>query len=232
MQKDIWDSIWRVSRKYIVISLLVIIILIILFQIAFKLQPGESFSLGQLIIDAILLPIAITGFIFALTEFRVNQQIPKLNLYLEEQNGIFVKSIIVSKPSGGDVVSEYRLKLVLKNEGGVVTTWYLVQFEIPEIFCSKNKTVVEPLIGGKFYPTQVDSADAHWRLDPDKESNKSSFMSNGKFALYPNYPQPLCNINISLSPEKPSDCNIPYVIYSDKGKEENGKLEIHFLNKN
>jgi hypothetical protein len=219
-------SLWIIGITSIIMACCLVTLLTTTGQLIFNLQPGDIFTLAQLSVELILIPTVIIGFIVTIIQFRASQELAKPQLYWKTKIGNFVKSIDLTVPRGTGIVQTPRL--VIRNEGKAVTTWYLVRFDIPkEIYLAINPEI-NRLVGEHLNSSTDDS---HWYLDSFPEKQSRFFMSNGKFALYPNYPQPLCEINFIFSGDEkyPENCVIPFVIYSDKGKEEKGELKIRLL---
>jgi hypothetical protein len=219
-------SLWIIGITGIILACCLVTLLTAIGQLAFQLQPSDVFTLGQLSVELILIPTVIVGFIATIIQFRASQETAKPQLYWKTKTGNFVKSIDLTIPQAATSIVQTP-RLVMKNEGVAVTTWYLVQFEITKEIYLENTPRMNRLIGENIN-SSID--DSHWHFDSSTEKQIWSFMSNGKYALYPNYAQELGEINIIISGEEkyPESCTIPFVIYSDKGKETKGELKINF----
>jgi len=217
---------WIVGITAILLACCLVTLLTVIGQLTLNLQPGDVFTLAQLSVELILIPTVIIGFIFTIIQFRASQEAATPRLYWETKTGNLVKSIDRITPSGNARVRTPRL--VIRNEGKAITTWYLIQFEIAKEVYLRDAPRINRLVGDIISsPTN----DTHWHFNTLPEKQISSFMSNGMYALYPKYTQPLGEIDFNFSVEEkyPDSCTIPFVIYTDKGKEEKGNLKIRFV---
>jgi hypothetical protein len=123
--------------------------------------------------------------------------------------------------------SHYFGETTVKNEGKAITTWYLIKFEIAKEVYLGEVPRINRLVGDII---SSPTSDTHWHINNLPEKQIWSFMSNGMYALYPNYHQPFSEIdfNFSIEEKYPDSCTIPFVIYTDKGKEEKGELKLNY----
>jgi len=220
-------SLWIIGGAGIILACCLATSLTAIGQLVFHLQPGDTFTLGQLSVELVLIPTVIVGFIATIIQFRASQETATPQLYWETQAGNFVKSIELTISQAATSLI-HTPRLVIRNEGKAVTTWYLVQFEIVKEIYLENAPRMNRLVGENIN-SSID--DSHWYFNSLPEKQIWSFMSNGKYALYPNYAQELGEINFIFSGDEkyPESCTIPFVIYSDKGKEAKGELKIKFV---
>lgn len=217
---------WTIGVTGIILACCSVTFLTAIGQIIFQLQPSDTFSLGQLSVELILIPTVIVGFVVTIIQFRASQETATPRLYWEVHNGSFVESIDLVLPPGNGRARTPRL--AIRNEGKAITTWYLIQFEIANDVYIKDAPRIIRLVGDIISsPTN----DTHWHFNTLPEKQVFSFMSNGMYALYPDYAQPLGEVDFNFSVEEkyPDGCIIPFVIYTDKGKEEKGNLKIRFI---
>ncbi len=195
-------------------------------MLIFQLLPGDTFSLGQLIVELILIPTVIVGFIATIIQFRESQETATPRLYWETKTGTLAKAIDLTMPPGNGRARTPRLVII--NEGKAITTWYLIQFEVAKEVYLRDAPRINRLVGDII---SSPTSDTHWHFDTLPEKQFFSFVSNGMYALYPKYTQPLGEIDFNFSVEEkyPDSCTIPFVIYTDKGKEEKGNLKIRFV---
>lgn len=186
-------------------------------------QWGDLFSLGQLIIDAFLLPAAIIGFIVAIGELRKAQAIPKLALYWETEPEIFGNTLDLSGLP--KTVPSNSARPVLMNEGSYVSVWYVIHFDIPtHIYSAAN--IRDEKVPYQWFSHAGSQSD--WRIDILHEKMRVTFMSNGHVASYPNYPLPLGILNLPspISSRHNKEYEIPYTIATDHGKPSHNVLKI------
>lgn len=219
-------TLWTIGLIGSILACCLITFLTAIGQLIFQLEIGDTLSLGQLNSELILIPIVILGFITTIIQFRASQETAIPKLYWEINNGSFVEAIDLILPSGNGRARTPRL--VIRNEGKAITTWYLIQFEVTKDVYLKDIPKINRLVGDLISSPTIDT---HWHSNTLPEKQVWSFMSNGMYALYPKYTQPLGEIDFNFSVEEkyPDSCIIPFVIYTDKGKEEKGKLKIKFI---
>ena len=219
-------SLWVIGVTGIILACCSVTFITALGQTIFQLQPGDIFSLGQLSVELILIPTVIIGFVVTIIQFRETQETAIPRLYWEVNNGSFVESIDLVLPPGNGRARTPRI--VIRNEGKAITTWYLIKFEITKDVYLGDAPRINRLMGDVI---SSPTSDTHWHISTLPEKHIWSFMSNGIYALYPKYTQPLGEIDFEFSIEEkyPDSCTIPFVIYTDKGKEEKGKLKIRFV---
>ncbi len=210
-------------RKIVFIICLILMVISVISFFYLHWSTSEVLTLDQLIVELVGFPVAIYSFMIAAREFAASQQLPKPNLYWGLENGQLVKAAELEMPSGGGDTKAMRL--ILKNEGDNVTTWYLVQFDVPKDL--SNKAHMKTLVGGQIHDS------SHWKIEKPLEKLSYIFMSNGEFALYSDYPQPLGEIHfIFTGTEKYTESSIiPFIIYSDKSKKVKGELTLNFVRK-
>lgn len=214
-------SLWKMGGKYLLYITIALMAILVIAKIVFKVETGDLFSLGQLLVELTLIPTVIVGFYFTAIEFRASQQTPDLHLYWETQDKKLATTSTLKMPPGNGKGRTPRL--IVRNEGKSITTWYLIRLDFPtDIFSDNEPRLIREVGNKKDHPT----IDSHWHADVSSEKISWQFMSNGEYALYPNYAQPICVIDFEFSRAKkyPDSYVIPFMIYCDKGKEVSGKL--------
>lgn len=183
---------------------------------------GDAFSLGQLLVELILLPIVIASFVYATQQFLESQELPKPQLYFEVSENNFMDKIKLTRTSKD--ISTSTPAIILKNEGKSITRWYLVVLNISSEFYLDHQPDRRPL------NVQPHVHDPHWETLSIASGQEWRFASQGEYALYPEYIQRLCLINFFYSGGKkyPNIFKIPYVIFSDRGKKVVGELKVEF----
>lgn len=68
---------------------------------------GDIFALGQLLVDAVLLPAAVIGFLMAAEEFRQSQAAPHLDLFWSTDGGGRAKEVDLVLPAQSGVKPRY-----------------------------------------------------------------------------------------------------------------------------
>ncbi len=183
---------------------------------------GDAFSLGQLLVELILLPIVIASFIYATQQFLESQELPKPQLYFEVSENNYSQTIKWGKNKNGTTSTP---AIVLKNEGKSITSWYLVLLNISSDIYLDTQPLRSPL------NVQPNVYDPHWETISVANGVQWRFASQGEYALYPEYIQKLCTITFIFSEKKtyPKNCTVPYIIFSDRGKKVIGELKIEFI---
>lgn len=214
-------SLWKIGGKSFLYITVALTIILAIAKYVFKVETGDLFSLGQLLVELMLIPTVIAGFYFTAIEFRASQQTPDLHLYWELQDKQLKNTSILKMPPGNGRGRTPRL--IVKNEGKSITTWYLIRLDFPtKVFSDNEPKLIREVGNRRDHPT----IDSHWHTDVSAEKISWQFMSNGEYALYPNYSQPICVIDFEFSSNKeyPENYAIPFVIYCDRGKEVSGEL--------
>jgi hypothetical protein len=184
---------------------------------------GDAFSLGQLLVELILFPLAIVSFIFAAQQFVASQELPKPQLYFEPSEGNFSHTIKLTRTARDISVSTPAI--IIRNEGKSITSWYLVVLNI------SSDTYLDQPPQRHQLNVQPHVHDPHWETISIASGQQWRFTSQGEYALYPEYTQRLCSISFTYTGGKkyPANCKIPYIIFSDRGKKVSGELTIEFI---
>ena len=211
----------------IVITLIISVILLGA-QHLYSLSFGDLFSLGQFLVELILIPTVIVGFIIAIAEFRASLHKAQLSLYWEPKTDKFEKFVELNISSGN--TRESTPRIVIRNSGRAVTNWYLIRLEIPRELYFEHEPKINRLIGNISIPINTDT---HWHRDARPENIIFEFMSNGEYASYPSHPQPICALNLAFlsKNEYPEVCKLPYTIFSNQGNKNCGELSIKIRRK-
>ncbi len=182
-------------------------------------QNGDYYSYKQLFADILLIPIVVIGFYLAIREFRKSQEKPDLDLWWEI-TGEKLKSTTI-KYHQHEPITHISRSLLITNNGNAVTSWFKVTFCLPSDLTQSRVYTAD---GNK----EVWETKTYWSVYSHRAQNCYSFKSNGEIASYPGSDEPLCQIsfriegNISYGAEY----QIPYDIYSDRGKKKEGHLVL------
>lgn len=194
-------------------------------------SSGDVFSLGQLIIDAVLLPTAIIGFLFTIEEVRKAQKTFKLSVAGRLSGGNEGLTYKIS----GETNSEF-FELLLINTGNSVCVWYAIDIQIPladfDIFKNERDHFYEDnyewllhtdtgnYIFHKLTTLGSPALSAnHWREQKTDGLHLSlTFDSHGKIATYPNQDTVLSKVplfKVDGSVEQSATFHIEYAIYTN-----------------
>ena len=203
------NSFWFIVISYV-------IIIIVLTVAKDHLEFGDVFSLGQLLVDALLLPAAIIGFLYAAAEFRKSQAKPDIDLYWEVESEGIAKELPVEISSQGGAQGCF---LVLLNKGKAVGVWYMLSLVLPRdiLFSFPGR---HPILGD----------DDNWRSAITEEEVILTFMSNGQIGAYPEYELILAEIPVirRRNQEINDQYQVPYTIVTDWGQRVDGFLTLKF----
>lgn len=199
---------------------LVIVVWIVTFSIAqcWNLQEQQGrLSFGQFIMQSLLLPAAVIGFILTVQQIRKAQEVTDLHLYWSTGVGRVGRELVLKIPSTSEITRDFRLELL--NEGHLVAVWYLVEFRIPKVLALLDCVPIIGKMGDDWKRTQ---------LEDGKDFTLFSFRSKGQEAAYPGYGLQLATISVRLYRNRkyPPYCEIPYIIATDRGKPQKGVLKL------
>ena len=153
---------------------------------------GEMFSLGQITIEILFLPVAVWGLWMAVEEFRNSQRRPRL--YLTWGGGANTQNKeLTLRLSRTDIdinskntPNRITQPIVLQNEGNNVATWFSVHMECPVELLGKDaphywSPELLSLLGFK---NEYSGSD-HWDLSRGPLIEDVIFQSNGTLTSYP-----------------------------------------------
>lgn len=196
---------------------------------------GTTFALGQLILEAALIPVAVFGFWYAVQEFQKGQHRPSLYLAWEDEEPSNNKKITLQVPrpnlSSKNTPDRLNHSIVLHNEGDNVATWYSIHIEFPkDLLGIKNiphywSADLLNLLG--FHANIGDTE--NWLKEEASESRDVIFQSNGTLASYPKQNITLGKFNFLPLPEGEGDVRryrIRYKIFTDVGPSRIDALEL------
>jgi len=188
---------------------------------------GEVFSLGQVILEIFLLPVAVWGLWMAVEEFRNSQRRPGLYLIWGGEENAQSKelSLQLSKKeidiNSSNTPKHIAQSIVLQNEGNNVATWFSVHMEFPVELLGKGaphfwSTDLIRLLGFK---NEYGGGD-HWDLSRGPSAEDVVLQSNGTLASYPQQRVILGTLWFIPVPEGKSEVQryrIKYKIFTDVG---------------
>jgi len=215
------------ATRYIGIACVIISFILMIAWMAGIQQWGDVFSLGQLLVDAIILPAAIISFIMTAEEFKETHTSPKLDFYWEIKPGKIEKETELSIPLPANIQSEQAvhdrgIRPVLINSRQAIAVWYMLSFDVPREICEHI-----PLRRAEQSWTGQLGEGSNWRQESLPDKLRVVFLSNGEIACYPGYPLPLRILSLSLAADKQSkEYKVPYTIVTDRGHTTKGSLLV------
>ncbi len=187
---------------------------------------GDAFSLGQLFLESMLLPVAALGFWMAYQEFRKSQRRPSLYLAWDDEVLTYNKELVLhlERPNLGSKKTPDRLNhpVALHNDGDNVATWYSIHMEFPvELLGRKNiphfwSADLLRLLG--FYE-EIGERE-NWIRKQAPSTQDEIFQSNGTLASFPKQKITLGRFSFLPIPEGEGSVqqyDIRYKIYTDVG---------------
>jgi hypothetical protein len=191
------------------------------------LGVADVLSLGQLIVEFLLLPAAMIGLLIAVEEFRSSGALPKLDLWWMFGRDKYEKTYainIIPEMIGHPEEWPATASLAVINTGNSVAEWFVVEFKIPFELSSPEEIEGKSehwhgSVGGE------DSWHVHWTVD----YLSVSFMSNGRIASYPGLPLELGSVALYAYQVSKEKYQIEYNIVTNKGKPKAGSLLVSVI---
>lgn len=225
--------------KFVLVIAATLLILFIVMAVYLLIVPdgnlGDAFSLGQLFLESMLLPVAALGFWMAFQEFRANQRRPRLYLAGEGEELAHSKKISLDLPrpnlSSKNTPDRLNHSIVLHNEGDNVATWYSIHIEFPkDLLGIKNIPHYWPpdLLSLLGFHANIGETE-NWLKIEASESRDVIFRSKGTLASYPKQNITLGKFNFLPLPEGEEDVQryrIRYKIFTDAGPSRIDALEL------
>ena len=187
---------------------------------------GTTFALGQLILEAALIPIAVFGFWYVAQEFQKGQRRP--DLYLSWDDEVLTNnrelSVYIQRPDTGGNKTPARINrsIALHNIGDNIAVWYTINLAFPvELFRGR---AVPPgwdqgLMGLSGFYGEFGGKD-YWSQRQMPSTQDEVFRSNGNLASYPRQKIILGTLKFVPVPEEDQavqEYEIRYKIYTDAG---------------
>jgi len=217
-----------VAALIILLSLLVMVLYAVCFS---GINDGDTFALGQWILEAALIPIAVLGFWYAFQEFKKAQRRPHLFLSWDDDGIEGHKNTITvpAQPSqGGNKFSRIERSIVLHNDGDNVAIWYSINLSFPTELLRRRDLPeglnLELMRLSGFY-RQVGGE--HWAENRAPVVGDDIFQSSGTLASYPGQDLTLGDLHFYPILDEDQDrqeFRIPYKIFT-----ESGPSRIHHL---
>jgi hypothetical protein len=192
-----------ISMLFYIIS---VIILIIMVKLMAVYQWGDIFSLGQLVVDFCLVPIAIIGFVVTITELRKTQQRAALDIFWMTSGDELSKSYTFEYPKTANFIT---YPIVLINKGNSPSIHYQINLE-----CSLS-----------YGRPKMRSAD--WK-HARHQIHKFIFRSEMQYISFPEDKVELGEMEFSEANQLPEKIELCYRIFSDNGEYKSGRLQIEF----
>ena len=215
-------------------ALCVLILLIYSSIIGFE-SSGDLFSMGQLILEASLIPIAVYGFTYAVEEFKKSLERPELSLLFLDDSGNESKKITLSSdlPEHNNIEEypRFKIPIYLKNSGDIVAIWYSIRLSIPlELLGTLHTEILnsKSLIRKLGFDNKLGSTQ-NWSSNESDGILDVRFESKGEIASYPDQELLLGVIDFSVSPNDNKyggKFPLRYTIYTDKGISRISYLDI------
>lgn len=240
---------WKKWQLFVLLGFFALILLLFAItygiKIKFDLNSADTLAFAQLVLSTLLLPTVIVGFSITVQSFRETQELPDLDLFLEQKTGLYEKSLkfnsseifkrrkewrVIELFTGSinppSIDTEIPFSLVIQNKGNVIALWYAISINI-----QLDVAPTAYLNWTQFYKTTGE----HWQINHtelDKSMRfEAMFMSNGTLASYPNLPIKVCEMNTGwfLVEKSPSrEYQISYTIVTDRGLKKQGLLKLVF----
>ena len=189
---------------------------------------GTTFALGQLVLEATLIPIAVFGFWYAVQEFQKGQRRPLLSLAWEDDGIDHMRETTVyfprpkaGVPKGSESPPRFKQRIALYNTGENVAIWYSINLSFPpDMFFGRaipdgwNQDLMG--LSGFF-----GEADGEFWIKKERPSTRDMiFQSNGTMASYPGQRSTLGTLKFVPIPVEGQDRHtyrIRYKIYTESG---------------
>ena len=214
-----------IGGLFVIISYLLCAVVLAFARVSGVDQWGDLFSLGQLVLDALVLPVAVVGFVVTINELRKAQAIPRLALYWESEPGVVDRELSLPLPRHPGPASSVGGRLVAMNEGNTVAVWYSIHFDVPlHIFQAADLRVDD--MPRQWVIHAGEQSD--WRIDVLPQIMRVAFCSNGHVASFPGYPLPLGILNFpsAKSVQHRREYTVRYTVVTDRGGPSHGSLVI------
>lgn len=146
----------------------------------------------QVVLELLLLPTVIIGFLYATNEFRKSQLRSDLDLHWDFDALIRKddSSVILDMPRHEHKI--YFLKLHLENKGELLTNWFAIEVEVPT-FGDYRDIQFDWYIGdSNYWSTEVVPQNGRVK------ALKHRFSSNGQLALFPGESRHVATLRISV----------------------------------
>jgi len=187
---------------------------------------GDLFSLGQLILDAALLPVAAWGLWMAVEEFRKSRRQP--HLYLTWDDEVLADNreltVYIKRPDvkGNKTPDRVNCSIALNNDGNNVAVWYSISLSFPAgLFVGRDVPSgwSTELIGLSGFYSEHGGA-GNWTRNQMPATREEIFQSNGNQACYPEQKITLGTLKFVPVPEGVGEFQIyriKYKIFTDVG---------------
>jgi len=193
--------------KYFVITLIVYgaIFLIGFFLVKFtNIESwGDNLSLGQLLVELSLIPLAIYGFVVTVNEIKKSQEKAILDIGWLQDNEL---DKAIERNRSKSIIFKSNA-IILRNTGTTPAIHYQVSIDIPKE-CGRAQMTMD-----------------HWRYQ-SRKNHRFIFGSTQEYVSFPESDIDLGKITFRDAEKLPSYLLINYRIYVDKGKYVEGQVSL------
>ncbi len=233
----------KIKNAYIISVGILVICALVMFLYGIIFGPGDrgtTFALGQLVLEAALIPVAVFGFWYAAQEFQKGQRRPLLSLaweddaidHLRETTAYFPRPK-PGVPKGSETPPRFRQRIALYNTGENVAIWYSINLSFPpEMFFGREVPTGwnQDLMGlSGFYG---ETGDEYWIKKERPSTRDMIFQSNGTMASYPGQRSILGTLKFVPVPTEGQDkqtYQIRYKIYTEAGASHIDSLTLNII---
>jgi hypothetical protein len=211
---------WKIIVAVVILLLVVLSLALAIVSRLIGLSYGDTFSLGQFILDLILLPTVIIGFFIAVHEFRKTQHTPDMDILWETEPGKYHKVLVIDAQQ----YKQQGARPVIVNSGKSVALWYIIQFDVPTKLITDIGGNLDGLALARRWVFHAGDQE-NWRVDLLEKHIRIVFTSNGKIASYPGYPLPLGILDLTPTnyEDKEQWYDISFNIMTEIGQPRNKK---------
>lgn len=184
------------QRIWVVVAIIAVLAFCawaMIMYIGYTREPdlGDAFSLGQLILEALLIPAAIISLWYATREFQKGQRRPALYLAWDDNVLTDLKKTEMylkrPDPLGTETPPRVNRSIALHNSGNNVAIWYSINLSFPvELFRGRRTPPGwdQNLMGLSGFYGEVGGKDL-WSQRQLPGTQDEIFQSNGILAAYP-----------------------------------------------
>jgi len=190
----------------------------------FDLDTSEALALGQVIIEAVLLPVAALGFVWTYREVRTALAPEKLDLgWHDEWSPIPRKQATIAADPDQESEKE-GLTIALFNTGKTVSRWFVVEVLLPAGICIVDEEM--GYVEGTSWGPAPDTGGGTWDTVSRPADLRVLFRSNGAVASFPNVPLRLGTVWHESGRVGLGEFTIPYTIHTERGEPVNDILKV------
>lgn len=189
------------------------------------LNNDESLALAQVIIEAILIPVAAIGFIWSYREVKNAVAPVVLALGWEDgEKGAHSNHFQTIASDEDPEFPRYGHSIYLINSGQTVSTWFAIEMIVPYDLCIVENA--EGYIDPNTWERSDSTEGGAWEVNTRAKGLRVFFASNGTVASYPNLPLRLGTIWHTVNSLPIGIFKIPFSIYVERGNSIRGQLTL------